>query len=192
MFDLNGKEFKGASIFNNGKAGKVDNVTIDVQKKASDEPDTYPEYKLNIEDENGGKLNRGFYYFKPNPQKDDETNKRNERLQVQIVISIARAVMGSDYTFPSVASSQEAFDKLFKLISDNAGSKKFNVFTTFGTTGYPNKKGYMGLRYLNFIEDVEKPTGRLTPSGNDLLERLAPDSSSSSTETAAADAGGWS
>tara|TARA_R110000850_G_scaffold104155_11_gene214449 strand:- start:2043 stop:2624 length:582 start_codon:yes stop_codon:yes gene_type:complete len=193
MFDLNGKEFKGTSIFNGGIAGKVDDVTISVEKKKDDEPDTYPAYKVVIEDNAGGKINSGFYYFTPNSSKSDEDNSKLERLQVGRVLHIARAVMGNDYSFPNVTTSKEAFDTLFKLVSDNAGGGKYNVFATYGTTSYPNKKGYLSLRYFNFIENAASPSGTLKAGPADLLEKIAPSEPvTTSSNTGAATSGGWS
>ena len=44
MFNLNGEEFKSqtVAIFNNGEAGKVDNVNINVAKKTVEDPDNAP------------------------------------------------------------------------------------------------------------------------------------------------------
>jgi hypothetical protein len=177
MLDLNGKEFaeKKISIFNGGVAGAVDNTTISVEKKKSTDPQTYPDYKLIVEDEDGQKINQGFYYPSDNPQKDAEANKKRANMEVGRVLSIARAVVGTSYEFPAVNGAKEAFDTLFKIIHDNAGASKFRVFVTYGQVSYPSK--YLGLRYFDFIEpsELEGKKTKMTAKPNDLMERITPD-----------------
>jgi hypothetical protein len=173
MFDLNEKKFGGTVVFNNGQGGLVKDVIISVEKKKAEEPDTYPAYKLVIEDNTGGKINQGFYYPKNDPQKSQEDNNKREVREVSRIVHIAKAVMGADYEFPKVDNANEAYDTLFKLIRDNAGAKKYNVFVTYGTAGYASK--FMGLRYFDFIEDAATPVTRLRTKAGDLLERVEQD-----------------
>jgi hypothetical protein len=175
MFDLNSNEFQGSVIFNNGQGGKVDGVTLSVDKKTAEEPDTYPAYKLVVTDATGGKINAGFYYPTLRDGMSQEDFAKREKREVGRVIHIARAVMGADAAFPSVQSSKEAFDVLFKLINDKSVGQTFNVFATYGTTGYASQ--YLGLRYFDFIENSNTPTGRLVAKPSDLLERIKEDSS---------------
>lgn len=180
MLDLNSKEFNtGSSIFNNGAAGKVNGVDIAVEKKKAGEPETYPDYKLVVIDQAGNKLTQGFYYPKAKDGASPEDAKKSINTQVGRVIHIARAVLGEGYEFPSVKNAKEAFDMLFKLINDNAGGKKFNVFATYGTKNYPSK--FLGLRYFTFIEPAELPAGkssRLTVAAADQMERIMEDAPS--------------
>lgn len=188
MLDLNSKEFNtGSSIFNNGAPGKVDNNTIAVEKKKADEPDTYPNYKLIVTDEAGNKLNQGFYYPTPNAQKSAEDNKKAANREVGRVLHIAKAVLGDDYDFPAVKTAKEAFDVLFKLISQNAGDKKFSVFATYGTKGYPSK--FLGLRYFTFIEPTGAESSRLKIASGDQMERLSEDAPSTNSNSGDADSG---
>jgi len=180
MFDLNEKKFGGTVIFNNGDAGLVKDVKISVEERSAGEPDTYPNYKLVVED-NLGKINQGFYYPKSDPQKSDEINEQNAVREVGRVMHIARAVLGADYVFPNVTSAKEAFDVLFKLIKENAVDKKFNIFATYGSASYPNK--YLGLRYFNFIEPNSANPSRLRANASDLLTRLEQDAPASNNES---------
>tara|TARA_R110000772_G_scaffold54130_1_gene123535 strand:- start:55593 stop:56177 length:585 start_codon:yes stop_codon:yes gene_type:complete len=174
MIDLNGKKFEGTAIFNGGNAGVVNEVEISVEKKGADQPDTYPMYKLIVTDKGGAKVNQGFYYFTPNPDNDDAYNEKRETQEVSRVLHIARAVMGTEYAFPAVSTSKEAYDVLFKLVADNAGGKKFNVFVTYGTNSRPSK--YLGLRYFNFVEtSVEGTTSRFRVGAQDMMTRLTED-----------------
>lgn len=174
MIDLNGKDFEQQSvaIFNNGEAGLVQNVDVKVEKKDPSEPDNRPDFRLVVED-GVGSINQGFYYFTPNPQDSTERQKTRETQEVSRVLHVARAVLGADYTFPSVSTAREAYDMLFKLIAENVGGKKFNVFVTYGTLNRPNKKGYMGLRYFDFIEPAGETHFRTKPQ--DLMSRVEPD-----------------
>ena len=173
MFDLNEKKFGGTVIFNNGQGGVAKGVDISVEKKQLDEPETYPNYRLVVTDDAGAKVNQGFYYPKADPNKSPEQNEQAAVREVGRVIHIARAVLGTDYDFPAVESAKDAFDVLFKLIGDNAGAHKYNVFVSYGTKGYPSK--YLGLRYFNFIEAEGTEASRLRVSPQDLLERLEAD-----------------
>ena len=174
MFDLNEKKFAGSTIFNNGAAGLAKGVEISVEKRSIEEPDTYPIYKLIATDSSGAKVNHGFYYFKPDPQKSDEQNQKNEVLQVGRVVHAAKAVMGADYEFPKVGSSKEAYDVLFKLINDNAGAKKYNIFVNYGTKGYPKK--YLTFRFFDFLEAEDAPNPRVQATKpDDLMERIEQD-----------------
>lgn len=171
----------GSTIFNGGVAGKVDNTTIDVEKKSSTDPDTYPDYKLVVKDTAGKTINQGFYYPTMDDSKSEEDNMKVVNRNVGRVLSIAKAVVGDNYEFPEVSSPKEAFDVLFKIIKDNSGDKKFSVYATYGTKTYPSK--FLGLRYFSFIEPTQLSEGKrsvLTPNPNDLMERITEDAPKSS------------
>lgn len=175
MINLNDEVFKssGVQIFNDGEAGLVEGVEISVEKRSADEPETYPDYKLIATDKNGATVNMGFYYFKPNDSDTEERQKERQNQEISRIVSIARAVMGQDYKLPEVSSVKEAYDVVFKLVKDNAGSKKFNVFVTYGTQSRPSQ--YLGLRYFNFIESGDVNPSTLKKSKSDQMERLEQD-----------------
>jgi hypothetical protein len=176
MIDLNGKEFKQTSvaIFNNGEAGAVKNVGMVIEKKEPTDPGNRPDYKVIFSDEIGS-INQGFYYFTPNPQDAPDRQKTRETQEVSRVLHLARAVMGTDYAFPAVETSKQAYDVLFDLISKNTADKRFNVFVTYGTLSRPNKKGYLGVRYFDFIEPADSTPSRLRVKPQDLMHRVDPD-----------------
>lgn len=175
MIDLNSKQFDSVSkIFNDGNAGKVDNVTLAVEKKKAGDNEKAPDYKLLVTDEAGNSINAGFYYPTKDPAKTDEANQKYANMQVSRVVHIARAVVGKDYDFPAVKSVKEAYDTLFKIIGDEAGDKKFSVFVTYGSKTYAKK--YLELRFFNFIEPAGTTPSRLKAQDSDLLERINPDS----------------
>lgn len=172
--DLNGREFEGTTIFNGGNAGLVKDVTITVTKRQVDEPENYPDYKLVVKDTSNAEVSQGFYYFTPNPQKDEAYNEKRATQEVSRVLHLARAVMGRDYNFPTdISTVKEAYDVLFSLVKDNAEGKKFNVFVTYGTTQRPSK--FLGLRYFDYIE-IAGDSSRLVVKRADNMERVVADS----------------
>lgn len=177
MFDLNDdKQFAGApAIFNGGVAGLVKDVKVSVEKKASSDTSQSPDYKVFFEDDNG-KINEGFYYFKAKPQNDEEKNKAAEKRLVGRVLSIAKAVLGRDYVFPDVTgkTSGQVMDLLFDLINKNKEGKLVNVYTNYGNKGYASQ--YLGVRYFGFIEPAGTEPTTLKPNSDDILERIQPDS----------------
>ncbi|MGK2863312.1 MAG: hypothetical protein ACSLE0_15375 [Chitinophagaceae bacterium] len=176
MIDLNAKEFNqgSVSIFNNGEAGLVKNVKLSVEKKQPTDAENRPDYKVIVSDENGS-VNQGFYYYTPNAQDSPERQETRATQEVSRVLHIARAVLGNDYAFPAVTSAKNAYDVLFDLVIKNLEGKLFNVFVTYGTISRPNKKGYMGLRYFNFIEPATVEKSRLRVGPQDLMHRIDPD-----------------
>ena len=172
MINLNEKKFEGTSVFNGGKAGTAKDVTLTVEKRGADEPTNYPDYKLFATDGGGSKISQGFYVYKANPSVGADQNEKRFTQEVSRLVHLARAVMGSDYQLPEVTSMQEAADVVFKLVKDNAGSSKFNIFATYGTMTKPSK--YLGMRYFNFVEPATE-NSRFKVGNMDNMERINPD-----------------
>ena len=179
MFNLNDASFGGgATVFNNGNTGKVENVKMSVTKKTAADPDNSPDFKLIFTDTTGGQINTGFYYHKDNEMADEKRNRDMETWLVSRVLSAAKAVVPADFTFPEVTTSKEALNSLFKIINDNAASTLVNVYVTYGTTAKPSQ--YLSTRYFNFVENASTPANmtRLKPSANDMMEKLVADAPS--------------
>lgn len=176
MFDLNGEDFKSKSfsIFNNGIAGKVENVSIDIVKKQTTDADNAPDYKINFTDENGT-VNMGLYY--PSADATDQQIKT----QVSKALSITRAVMGNDYVFDAVSNAKEAIDLCMKVSKKNSEGAKVTIFVTYGTLGNPKK--YIGVyKTFDFIEKtgttpskLRKTSNPAKPQYNDLMEAIEQD-----------------
>ncbi len=181
MFDLNGKDFKETTIFNNGAAGVAKNVTISVDVRKPGEPETNSPYKLIVKDNDGGLLTGWFNYPTKRDGQTEEQVKVAAKREISRVLHIARAVVGPTYKYPDTAgmTPKSIVDILFKIIGDNAGDSKFNVFVTYGTKDYPSKKGYLNLRYFNFIERAsEDGSTKLREGANDLMIRVVADDDS--------------
>jgi len=191
MFDLNGDEFKSQSvaIFNNGVAGKVDNVSIKIEKKKADDADNAPDYRVIFSDAIGS-VNLGIYY------PSEQSTEQQIKLTVGKTLAIARAVLGEDYVFPNVSTAKEAIDTCMKLVNKEQEDAKVNIFVTYGTQGNP--KGYLGVyKNFDFIEKAGTVNSKLRltknpakPQYNDLLERVEPDTAPQES-SAPADNGGW-
>jgi len=201
-FDLNAGEFNNngtGTIFNNGVAGKVDNVLIDVQKRQADEPDNSPDYKVFFTDDNGSQINMGLYYFSRNEGFDDARNASLEKLSISRAVSIAKSVVPAEFEFPKVDNSKEAIDVLMKITKEHSAGKRVNVFATYGTVKAPKK--YLGVyKNFDFIEAAGTNPSRLRatvnpnkPEYNDVLENIVADVPSTDSGTPAPKPvfGGW-
>ena len=165
-FNMNEEVGGQITIFNNGIAGKVENVTVSVEKRKADEPDTYPDYKVVINDGSGSiPLTAGFNRVEESEVRQDQNFQRLK--------SVAKAVVPEGFVYPEVNTYTEAIDTLMKVIKDHSEGKKVNVFTSYGYLAKPSK--FLGLRYFNFIENPNEQYSRLKASPTDVLERPTQD-----------------
>ena len=192
MFNLNDASFGGgATVFNNGNTGKVENVKMSVTKKTAADPDNSPDFKLIFTDTTGGQINTGFYYHKDNEMVDEKRNRDMETWLVSRVHSAAKAVVPADFEYPMYETSKEALNSLFKIINDNAASTLVNVYVTYGTTAKPSQ--YLSTRYFNFVENASTPANmtRLKPSANDMMEKLVADAPSTDNSAGTSTTANW-
>ena len=192
MFNLNDASFGGgATVFNNGNTGKVENVKMSVTKKTAADPDNSPDFKLIFTDTTGGQINTGFYYHKDNEMVDEKRNRDMETWLVSRVHSAAKAVVPADFEYPMYETSKEALNSLFKIINDNAASTLVNVYVTYGTTAKPSQ--YLSTRYFNFVENASTPANmtRLKPSANDMMEKLVADAPSTDNTAGTSTTANW-
>lgn len=179
----NAYDQKEVSIFNNGEAGIVENVSISVFKKKKDDKETLPDYSIVFTDENGKTTNMGFYHIKEATQYktvEEQVMDRGKKLK-----HLFHAILGKDYQIPSFETHQQMLDVSMKLFSENVGSNKFRVFANYGTT--TSKKAYIQIRtFVPFIESmsVPKEDSRLELSTIDNMIRLQADPKSTTQSTA--------
>lgn len=177
MIDLNGSEFNRptVSIFNNGVAGRVDNVAISVERVTKvDVMDKNPDYQVIFTDDIGS-INLGIYY-----PGDDSTESKNKIL-AQKCSDLVKAVAGENFVFPSFNSYKELVDICMKIVAENSKGKLVNVMATYGTVGFPKK--YLGIyKNFNFVEAAGTTPTKLRISKNpnkaeydDLFERVVED-----------------
>jgi hypothetical protein len=185
--NLNDSKFAGTRVFNAGKAGLAQDVTVKVTKKTDEDHERAPDYRLVFTDESGGEINTGFYYFEPRDGATKEEVERSQGYELGRYVHLARAVMGDDYELPTVNDMTEALDTVMTLVRDNVGSKKFNIYTNYGTVGYA--KQYLQVRKYNFIEPADVKTSTLYASSKDIMEPVQPDAPA---ETSSVASSGWS
>lgn len=186
-FNLNDKSFDGSvAIFNNGIAGKVNNVRIAVTKKTALDKDIAPDYKVIFSDAIGD-VNLGFYYPAPNSLFDEKRNKDLEVWTIGRILSIAKSVLPKDFVFENKETAKEVVDYLFSLIKQNCEGKTVNVFVTYGTIQKASK--YLGLRYFDFVESSDTTVSRLAKKPADLMERIEADAPA--TDSTSAPATDW-
>jgi len=174
MIDLNGSDYNSpvVAIFNNGVAGRVENVNISVEKKDPTNMDNQPDYKVHFTD-NISSVNMGIYY--PTDQSTDSQNK----ILAQKCADLTKSVMGYDFVFPAFGTYKELVDFCMRTINANSDGKKVNIIATYGTVGSPKK--YLGVyKNFNFVEAAGTTPSKITIArkGNqydDLLERVVED-----------------
>jgi hypothetical protein len=177
MINLNGSEFNSpvVGIFNNGVAGRVNNVAISVEKMVKvDMMDKNPDYRVIFTDDIGS-INLGIYY--PGEQSTDSQNK----ILAQKCADIVKAVAGDAFVFPEFGSYKELVDGCMKIVASNCDGKLVNVMATYGTMGQPKK--FLGIyKNFNFIEAAGATPTRIKVSRNpnkpeydDLFDRIVED-----------------
>lgn len=190
--NLNNDEFdasEGKAIFNGGKAGVVENVTLSLEKKKPEDKDNAPDYKIVFTDENGGTCNTSLWYV----EKETQYASVEEQIKKQgkILKHLVHAILGKDYQFPEFANAKGMLDGVMKAIK--GGLKpglKFRVFANYGAGKYA--KQYIQPRtWVPFVEsmsvDIEET--RLKQSNLDVMSRLEADNDSSGTPSGAMSTG---
>lgn len=184
----NVSESNGVAIFNNGEAGRVENVTIEVKKKGvdyQDEGKNKPDYQFVVTDSAGASTNEGYYYL--DPTKHNATYGTFEKAvekQWNKLASIITAA-GGDPTIQA-SSPVEILDKMALLVKSSVQGKTFNVFANYGTKQSPKK--YIQLRsWVPFIEPANtlESESKLTAGNLDQIERLVQDNGSNGGATSA-------
>lgn len=148
------------SIFNDGIAGKVNNVSVSIVKKQASDNANSPDYKIFYKD-GKGEVNDGIYY----PQESDTNPGFALQRLIHVLNAVDPATVGVE--MPTFPDYKTATDYLMKAIHAGASKGgKVNVFVNYGTEGYP--KAYLTVRKINFIEHATKEeiTSRLTPTNN--------------------------
>jgi hypothetical protein len=177
--NLNDDSFDGGSnvkIFNDGKAGSVENVKLSIERKAADAKEGSPNYKLVFTDTTGASCNTALWYVEGGT--DYNTEDELVAKQGKILKHVAHAVLGSDFQFPEYPNAKAMLDGVMKLVNEglkNGGT--FRVFANYGST-MSVKKYIQPRSWVPFMEpmSVSADVSRLAPGNIDAMERLQEDS----------------
>lgn len=170
------KEQGGVAIFNNGTAGRVLGVTLDVKKKGvdyQDEGKNKPDYQVSYTDAAGATTNEGFYYLneKTHNSQYGDFNKAVEKQWNKFANIILAA--GGDPTLNNATNAKEVLDQVAMLTKKAVIGQTFNVFTNYGTKQNPKK--YLQVRsWVPFIEiaGTDESVSKLKASNLDQIERI--------------------
>lgn len=157
------KEFK---IFNDGKAGVVENVKVSIEKKAPGVDDKKPMYKVVATDATGASINEGFYYQEPD-------SKAFTGYQAQRLIMLARGVLGKDVKFDIWNTPTEVLDGVMKMVAPALVNKLFRVAVCYGTTKNPDQ--YLNFKsFGSFIQPMTEPSELSFTSSDNMVKAVAP------------------
>jgi hypothetical protein len=173
MINLNDSSYDSntVQIFNNGKAGIVENVKLDRIEKKTDDGNG-PDYKLFFKDSAGNEINLGFWYL--NSSKD--TFQKDLEKQGKSIKHLLHCFYDSNFQFPIFENTQQLLDKTMQLLLQKSNTTTLRVYCTYGTTQYPKK--YIQLRsYVPFIENQTIPLSetRLRSNSIDQLSKIEED-----------------
>lgn len=172
----NVKEQGGVAIFNNGEAGRVEGVTIEVKKKGvdyQDEGKNKPDYQITYTDSAGASTNEGFYYLNPKTHNDkygtfDKAVEKQWNKLANIILAA-----DEDPTLNAPADAKAVLDQVAMLTKKAVVNKTFNVFSNYGTKQNPKK--FLQVRsWVPFIEsaDTTESDSRLKAGGLDQIVRI--------------------
>jgi hypothetical protein len=187
------KEQGGATIFNNGVAGRVENVTVEVKKKGvdyQDEGKNKPDYQVTYTDTNGASTNEGFYYLNEkthNAQWGDFAKAVEKQWNKFANIILAA---DQDPTLNNPKDAKEVLDQVAILTKKAVEGKTFNVFSNYGTKQNPKK--YLQVRsWAPFIEvaTTVEADSKLKAGNLDQIERIETPTSGLASATPATE--GW-
>ena len=152
MINLNDDSFDGSktvSIFNNGNAGVVENVTISVNKKTAEDKENAPDYKLIFTDKEGATTNTAFWYI--DKATEYATVEAQIKKQGKVLRHVAKTIYGSDYNFPEYPNAAAMLDGIMKLIKEGVSGNTYRVFANYGST--MSIKAYIQVRsWAPFME----------------------------------------
>jgi hypothetical protein len=187
MINLNDNSFdaKEVSIFNGGKAGLVENVTLDrIIPKGVEDKENAPDFKIFFKDESGKDLSFGMYVV----DTDREYGEKNFKKQATLLKHFAHAFVSPTYSFPPYDTTAAMLSGVLGTIRDSINhSVKYRIYTNYGTT--MKVSNFIGLRsWPACVELMTVPLAdtKLKASTIEVLERATADESSTNGTPAAA------
>lgn len=152
--NLNSSEFDSNQvvIFNNGKAGVVDNVKVSIEKGEKDKPVNYPDYHVKFTDSKGGTIDKPFYYLK-----EDDPKFNNRLIGMGSELKHLWGVIVGDAPIAEFSTHKEMLDSMMlsfrKSISETPDAL-FRTIVNYGTLDYPQK--YLRVAFFPpYVESME-------------------------------------
>lgn len=177
---------EGVAIFNKGKAGITENVTVTLEKKKADDKEFAPDYKIVYTDVDGGVCNTPLWYV----TKETEWNSVEELIQKQgkILKHLLHCALGPNAKLPVVNSAQAMLDEAMKMLRTalpKLGTVR--IFANYGTDEH-RKKFIQPRSWVPFIEASNVPLDEtvLKKSDIDGMSRLVEDEDKPSEPSAGA------
>lgn len=167
-------EIQENKIINEGKAGLVQNLSLEVLYKTQEHSEGFPDFKFIFSENNGANIDIGYYYFNKRPGETEREEGKRANNYLRRLMHIVKAVMGQDFSpTQNFENMQDATDFCVKTIEENAKDKSFDIFINFGTKRYPSKRGFLEIRYnLPFVRSAgQEALIKLTPNNDDILEK---------------------
>lgn len=179
--NLNDRNFDvgDVTIFNEGKAGRVNDVTLRVEKKDSSDTSRSPDWKVFYTDPAGGEVNDGYYYL----DQKHEKFKTHLKYQGAALKHLLHAVFGEKMQIPEFKTAKEMLDKCMTELSKTPEDKKFRVGVSYGTGTRPS--AYLRVKpYPVFIEPMSVPEAesRIVFTGDYLMQRPVADAEEDALE----------
>jgi len=176
--NLNDNSFnasEGVAIFNGGKAGVAENITVTLSKKTAEDKEFAPDYKIIFTDENGGTCNTPLWYV----TKETQWNSVEELIKKQgkVLKHLLHCALGPNAQLPVVNSAQAMLDEAMKMLKGALPTLgQVRILANYGTEEY-RKKYIQPRSWVPFIEAMNVPVAEsvLRISDIDGMTRLQED-----------------
>lgn len=178
MIDLNNETYDSTeiSIFNGGKSGIAENITMSISKKKPEDAEKSPDYKITFTDSTGSTCNSSFWYITEPTQY--KTVEQLGIAQGKMMKHILHVVYGADFKIPPFADQNAVLDGCMDLIRKGINTDtKVRIFTNYGTTSSV-KKFLQPRSWVPFMESMTTPITETKLKAGDLdaMEKLNEDS----------------
>lgn len=175
MINLNNEEYKTKEFtpFNGGEAGIAMNVNFNVVRKTAEDKPNAPDYKLIFTDDDGGQVNRSFWYV------DEDAIKKNENAivnQGKTIVHLWHAAKGKSADIPQFKNPVEMLDMTMAMLRDET-RLKVNVAVDYGTKDY--HKSFLEVKFFVPFMEIDVDETKLFLSKSAMTSRNTPDDTDS-------------
>jgi len=178
-FNFNEQDLEKAGegkVFNNGVAGRTENVKVTMEKLGKEYESTSPNapaYRVIFEDREGRKTNRACFAINEAdyPNQWGKTYEEAVKKEWAYLTKIAEHSKGN-----KPMSFKDADDLFAKMYESGCGSGLLNVFTNYGSQRSPKDRIEV-RKWLPAVEAAGTPIeeSKLVPSNLDQMTVIVPD-----------------